>query len=464
MTQRQGMQNGQTGSMNIENLQEMALNVTYNFASMVAMPVEILLRIGHGTRYFSPTNFLLSSMMMLFASAFLTVAGSVGHMIPFVQVRGPAGLFSFGSMTELFFIASFIHGLRIWRLMIHPEREMNSMYEGPPLPFFFLLPNAGFWTIRIIYEPLFVFGLSMVLANLLIIQGPLALYLQVAALMLAMKQFVAWYKFWSLSRNLLDAANVAPIISRIVDNKASDEDMARIHMASLPTNLPPDVRKATIAHLAREFSVSQSDSQQARNPEAGNSGLKFIFLMLIITLFLCFIMGGVTLRRTITRLAHRAVVVEKRIAGRPSALRANSPQERAVAAQADAFRSLSYLSGIWQGGGTSREQGICNLRLEIRPKAENLFAGYSTMTCIPVMPHRTPNALSAILWRSPRSAILEAKPANGSIPFYVLKQYGMAEECRLTALTVTPFGAQIGVEWHNGTCSGAEMVLSRVGQ
>jgi hypothetical protein len=229
-------------------------------------------------------------------------------------------------MTELFFIASFVHGLRIWRLMIHPEREMNSMYEGPPLPFFLLLPNAGFWTIRIVYEPLFVFGLSMVLAKLFIIQAPLTLYLQLAALMLAMKQFVAWFKFWSVSRNLLDAANVAPIISRIVDNKATDDDMARIHMASLPTNLPPDVRKATIAHLAREFSVPQGDSEQTRNPEAGNSGLKFVFLMLIVALFLRFIMGGVTLRRTVTRLAHRAVVVEKRIAARPSAFHGNTPR------------------------------------------------------------------------------------------------------------------------------------------
>lgn len=35
--------------------------------------------------------------------------------------------------------------------MIHMEREKHSLYEGPPLPFFRIIPGT-FWMVRIIYE------------------------------------------------------------------------------------------------------------------------------------------------------------------------------------------------------------------------------------------------------------------------------------------------------------------------
>ena len=139
--------------------------------------------------------------------------------------------------------------------MLNPEREDNSTYEGPPLPFFLLIPwGRSFWACRILVEPCAVFLVAWLLGNLYILQSSAVLYLQVAALMLAMKQYISWFQAWSYVRNLLDLKNVGPQISRLVDNTATDDELAKVHLASFPKNLPPDIRKATVAHIARTFS------------------------------------------------------------------------------------------------------------------------------------------------------------------------------------------------------------------
>lgn len=468
MTQRQGMPGEQPGQ-NIEQMQDMAMNVTYNFASVVVMPIEILLYPWFGTRYFLPPIFLLSAMMMAVASALFSVADSVGQMIPFVHVHGAAGIFGIASMTKLFFLASLIHGPRLWRRMLDMSREPNSLSEGPPLPFFRLLPlGSSFWFRRIVWEPLAILALSIVLANLFIIQAPLMLYLQIAAFMLALKQYVAYYKFWMVARNLMDMAYAGPIIARIVENKATDDDMMHVHLASLPKNLAPDIRKATVAHLARAFSAPQEETEKPpRNPEAGASGLKIIFLMLVIATFFFLVMCGVTIRQSITQFAHHSEAQEQSIAARPSIVRASGSQENAHAAQAAAFRSLSYLGGIWMGAsGTSREDGLCNLKLEIRPRPESTFAGFATLTCVPLsQPRNTSAPLAILLQRIPRSVILTGIPGNGEVAFHVEKLIGFSAECPMTVLEVTPFGSsQLAAEWKNGACDGGQIVMSRAGQ
>ena len=247
-----------SSQMSVDQLQETALNVMYNVASIFTMPVEMLIRPWFGSRYFSAPNLFLSAIFMLFGSAFLTITTAAGQMIPFVRFRGPVGLYGFGSMTELFFLAAFVHGIRVWRRMIDMSREANSIFEGPPLPIFGWLPNGrSFFLVRIVYEPLCVYIVSTVLATLLIIQGPLMLYLQAASLFLAMKNYIAWYKLWAYIRNLMDMANAAPTIAKFVTNSASDEELARVHLASLPKNLPPDIHKAAASYVSRAYAVPE---------------------------------------------------------------------------------------------------------------------------------------------------------------------------------------------------------------
>ena len=196
------------------------------------------------------------------------------------------------------------------------------------------------------------------------------------------------------------------------------------------------------------------------------TGLKSIFLALLVVAVFCLTMGGNKLKLTITRLAHRAAAVEKRIARRPSPFREPSPEERARAAQEAAFRSVAYLAGVWEGSGaSSREQGMCSEKLEIRARPENQFSGYVTLTCIPLAPWRMGNAVSVLLQRSPHSSILTGVPAaNHGIAFSVDKNIG-AGECPITNMTAQGFGAaQLAVEWKSSKCSGGQMVLNRIGQ
>ena len=83
------------------------------------------------------------------------------------------------------------------------ELEENSVYEGPALPIFRIIPGS-FWMVRIVYEPVFVFALALVLTNFFILQSSAAHYLMLAAVLLAMKNYVAWYKTWEFLRNMMD--------------------------------------------------------------------------------------------------------------------------------------------------------------------------------------------------------------------------------------------------------------------
>ncbi len=145
--------------------------------------------------------------------------------------------------------------------MIHMELEECSEFEGPPLPFFYLLPKGGsFWFTRIVLEPAFVLVTAMVLEHIYIIQSGVATYLEFAAFCLAMKNFIGWYKAWEFLRNLMDMRFAGPIVARLAENKATDEDLASIHIASFPKNLAPDIREAAVSHIARAFSLGNKQS------------------------------------------------------------------------------------------------------------------------------------------------------------------------------------------------------------
>ncbi len=71
-----------------------------------------------------------------------------------------------------------------------------------------------------------VFALGIVLPNFFVLQRFAAHYLMFAAVMLAMKQYAAWYIQGQFLRGLMDMRNTGPIIAKLVDNSATDEDLA----------------------------------------------------------------------------------------------------------------------------------------------------------------------------------------------------------------------------------------------
>jgi len=238
--------------MNLEQMHETARNIVHNLCSIVSMPVEMILRPQYGTRYFPITVVFFSAMLMMLLPLLSATATGIVNMIPFSHASMPVGLFSIGSLSSLYFFLSILHGIRQYRLMICMELEKNSEFEGPPLPIFRLIPGSGsFWFTRIVLEPVFVFVAASLLEHSFIIQSGLSAYLHLAALMLALKSFIAWHKAWEYVRKLLDLQYVGPIIAKLVQNKATPEELASAHLASFPKNISPEMRQATGIYIAR---------------------------------------------------------------------------------------------------------------------------------------------------------------------------------------------------------------------
>jgi hypothetical protein len=86
-----------------------------------------------------------------------------------------------------------------------------------------------------------------------IAQASLALFLKLAAMALLMKQFIAWFRAWEYMRQILDTRNAAPAIARLAEDQASEAELEPLHLASIPRNIDPDIRKATIAQIARTY-------------------------------------------------------------------------------------------------------------------------------------------------------------------------------------------------------------------
>jgi hypothetical protein len=241
--------------MSIDQLQNVAMNVVEGVCSIIARPIELILRPWHGTRYFPVPVVFFSTMLMVFLPLLSAVATGLTQLIPGAGVRPPVGLFGIGSLSKLYFLLSFIHGIRLWWLMIHLEKEVLSEFEGAPLPFFRLLPgSASFWATRIIWEPIVLLCAVSFLERMLIINSGLAFFLNVAAFSLGMKEYIAWYRAWEFLRGLLDAKFAGPIIAKLVEGTATSEDLAAIHMASFPENLAPEIRKEAALHIARVIS------------------------------------------------------------------------------------------------------------------------------------------------------------------------------------------------------------------
>ena len=95
-------------------------------------------------------------------------------------------------------------------------------------------------------------------------QSGLGAYLHFAALTLAMKNFISWFRTWEYLRKILDMRNVAPAISKLVENKATEEDLAPMHLASFPKNLDPEIRQAAASHIARLYSPETRNPQTAQ--------------------------------------------------------------------------------------------------------------------------------------------------------------------------------------------------------
>ena len=251
----QPMKPDNSGAMSAQHLHNTAINFVEVVCSVIAMPVETLLRPWYGTRYYPPPVVFFSAVLMILIPAFSAMMDGFSAMIPFSHPARVIGMFGIGSLAKLYFLLAAVHSVRLYRRMIHMSREESSTYEGPAWPFFQVIPwSRSFWVQRIAIEPITVLILSVGLKDFFIIQSGLATYLRLAAVALAMKNFVSWYRAWEYLRDLLDARNAAPILAKLVENDATEEELSTIHLASFPKDVPEAIRAQAAASIARAYS------------------------------------------------------------------------------------------------------------------------------------------------------------------------------------------------------------------
>jgi hypothetical protein len=244
-----------SGETGIDQMQNTAINLVDILCSIIAEPIEILLRPWYGSRYLSvPVKVLAMAMMVLLPAIAALFSGTL-FRIPFINIPPPRGMFDLGAFAK------------VWRRMMHPELEIHSQFEGPALPFFALLwKGTSFWVTRILWEPLFVVLASIALEDLFIIQHPLGLYLRFAAFALMVKSFISWYGFWEFTRIQMDIQNTAPALAEMMSNKSSPEN-SEPHYASLPRNIDPEIRRAAASRIARMFTPQKPQPK----PEEGET-------------------------------------------------------------------------------------------------------------------------------------------------------------------------------------------------
>jgi hypothetical protein len=248
--------NSEPGAMSMDHMQNTAMNIVELACSVVAMPVEMVLRPRYGTRYFPPTVVFFTAILMLILPLFSSLADTAQNVVFLAaRMKQPHAMFGLASLTKFFFLFCAVNQFRLYRRMIHMHLEPNSRFEGPPLPFIHLIPgSASFWRVRIYFEPVIVAFAGSFFSRILIFDAGLANYLYFAAICLAMKNFIGWYRAWEFLRNTMDIAVTGPILSRFVENQATDEVLNSVHLASLPKDIDPALRKATATHIARAVS------------------------------------------------------------------------------------------------------------------------------------------------------------------------------------------------------------------
>ena len=236
---------GPSQEFNTGALQNSSMNAVELLCEAFSQPVTVIIRPFYGTRFYSVVSTFISMTMMIILPAFMATAQAVAHMIPFVNIPMPRGMFSFGDFAQLYFIVSLIQGVRLWRRMFHPEIENHSEFDGPALFFFNYLPKSrSFYFVRVVWEPAAVLIASIILQDLFIIQSPLALYLKFAAFAMMMRSFIAWFRGWEVERIMRDTQWAGQIMSKIADGSATQLERDQILVATIPKASVPQVGSA----------------------------------------------------------------------------------------------------------------------------------------------------------------------------------------------------------------------------
>jgi hypothetical protein len=63
-----------------------------------------------------------------------------------------------------------------------------------------------------------------------------------------------WFRAWEYIRRILDIRHRGPIIAKLAEGNATQAETESLHIAAIPKNLDPEIRKTVIAQIARDIS------------------------------------------------------------------------------------------------------------------------------------------------------------------------------------------------------------------
>ena len=232
--QQKTPQSGQKSSL--DALVDTAIDVNYCCASIVAAPVEILIRWFQGSRY---NNILTLPLAQLILIA-MTAAGLTGGH----YVNGEHGLIGIGWVYAVFQIGLWAHYLHVINVMIHPEKERDSREDGVALAFWKMLPYGSSWNVvRFVYEPGLVIGVGIVGTLIHLFTRTVGLYLVIAGLALVTKVSILWFRGWEWLRDILDQFGRTRRVfgdGRQGGMEAVKDAIAKV-VARIPVSLPSGV-------------------------------------------------------------------------------------------------------------------------------------------------------------------------------------------------------------------------------
>jgi hypothetical protein len=238
---------GQAPSVTMQELYTGGIRLAQSFCSILTTPIEYALRPQFGTRYFDPIQLLMTVMLM----ALLPLFGGAANLIPLGSEAPAKGLIGLGTVSLLFFAGAAIHGPRLWRRVFHMELERHSQYEGDPLPLFERLPlGQSFWAVRVLWEPALVAVAAIVLRLVMVLDRPAAIYFLICAGALAFKNYLAWYQSWLQLRTLMDTKFAGPLMAKAVTGRATEKELAPVHMAGFAGSVPAEIRAVAISQMA----------------------------------------------------------------------------------------------------------------------------------------------------------------------------------------------------------------------
>lgn len=210
----------------------------------MTLPLDMLLRPKFGSQYYSWTQ---ATTSLAFYKTALVMSGAGTAAANYLYFHTSHKWPIYATLLCMVVLWSILacHVFRIYKLVIDPVKEHDSMTDGPPLPIFKLLPHGDNWAwVRMVWEPLAVCATATLMGLLGLVPYLFVPFLWACAFALFMRAAYTYWEGWRYCRELLDQINHAPIIQAIADGAQPPEKLGRTLFSSIPASTPPNQKKA----------------------------------------------------------------------------------------------------------------------------------------------------------------------------------------------------------------------------